>query len=303
MTDGPFESQTESLAETLAEDEPPNVAVVSEPYAGRERVIEEATERLDEETETVAFSSVADGAERAGTLGNSNFVIVGGCEYLYTRRIDGFEPLDRFVEAVASSEKTVVASWNSYGWSYAEHATDVDDLFQEVVRLPSVGARTIADYLSSECDVSEFKSDLESLREDNYSGLVERLASERFDRLPIDMSRFASEESENVFERLTALSGGNPGVACALFENRAWNQEHDEIDLSYEDAFALRVVLSKENVDRGVLEEVVAPRSTQKTLRRLSDAGVVERDDERVSLRPERLADTFDYLKRRRLVW
>lgn len=303
MTDDPFQEQTESLRETIEEDEPPNVAVVAEPYAGRERVIQEATDRLDATAEAVDFSSVADAVKKADAFaGSEGTVVVGGCEYLYTRRIDGFEPLERFVEAVAGSEATVVSSWSSYAWSYAEQATDADDLFREVVRLPSVGARCIADHLASEYDVSEFESDLQQLEEEEPDTIEARVV----ERIPFDVWRLFYEESENFFERITALSGGNPGVARAVFESRSWEADDDEDDraeLSYEDAFALRVVLSKETVERGVIESVVEPRSLEKSLRRLSDAGLVELDGERVSLRPENLVDTVDHLGRRRLLW
>jgi len=303
MSDDTFEDERERLAEVLSEDEPPNVAVVSEPYAGRERVIEEATDRLDATAETVELSSVADAVKKADTFGDGDgTVFVEGCEYLYTRRIDGFGPLERFVDAVAKSEEAIVSSWNSYAWSYAEQATDVGDLFREVVRLPGVGARDIADCLASEYDVSEFESDLQQLEEEE-TATVETWV---FERIPFDMWRLFYEESENFFERITALSGGNPGVARAIFESRAWEnkeEDDDETELSYEDAYALRVVLSKETVERDVLEEVVEPRSSEKSLRRLSDSGFLEIDGGHVTLRPENLVNTVDHLERRNLVW
>ncbi|MDZ7687468.1 MAG: hypothetical protein U5J64_01885 [Halobacteriales archaeon] len=303
MSDELFAEEKERLSETLSEDDPPNVAVVSEPYAGREMLVDTAFEVLGENTERVEFSSVADAGERADyeTFTEEN-VCVEGCEYLYTRRIDGFEPLESFIDAVAESDTTFVASWNSYAWSYVEHATDVDDVFQEVVILSEVGVRRIADVLSEEYDVSEFDDDLRQLEEKEEPNRVETLA---FDYLPFDLWRLFYEEADNVFERITARSGGNAGVARAVFENRTWEDEpeDDETELSYEDAFALSVVVTKEVVRRDVLETVVAPRSLEKTLRRLSDAGFVELDGERVTLRPVRLVRAVKSLERRNLVW
>jgi hypothetical protein len=306
MSDDTFEDERERLTEVLSEEDPPNVAVVSEPHAGRESLVDAAVETLGG-AERVEFSSVAEAKERADsralTDAENTRVVVEGCEYLYTRRIDGFGPLEMFVDAVAKSEEATVSSWNSYAWSYAEQATDTDDLFREVVRLPSVGVRGIADHLASEYDVSEFESDLQQLEEEEEAETVETWL---FDRIPFDVWRLFYEESENFFERVTALSGGNPGVARAIFESRAWENkedDEDETELSYEDAYVLRVVLSKETVERDVLEEVVEPRSLEKSLRRLSDSGFLEIDGGHVTLRPENLVNTVDHLERRNLVW
>jgi len=303
MSDDLFAEEKKRVTETLSKDDPPNVAVVSEPYAGREMLIDTAVEALGEETKHVGFSSVADADERADTetFAEAENICVEGCEYLYTRRVDGFEPLKRFVDTVADSEATFVSSWNSYSWSYVRHATDVDDVFQEVISLPSADVRQIAERIFSECDVSEFDSDLQQIGQESEESTIERLA---YDYLPFNLWRLVYEESENVFERITALSGGNPGVARAVFENQTWEEERKEdTKLSYEDSFALCVVLSKEKVAREVLEKVVEPRSLNKSLRRLSDSGFVELDDDNVSLSPERLVDAVSHLKRRRLVW
>jgi len=307
MSDDTFEDERERLTEVLSEEDPPNVAVVSEPHAGRESLVDTAVESLGG-AERVGFSSVADAKDRADvgelTDAENAGVCVEGCEYLYTRRIDGFGPLESFVESVAGTEATVVSSWNSYAWSYAEQATDADDLFREVVRLPGVDVRTIADHLASEYDVSEFESDLRQLEKKGEPSRIEALA---FERIPFDLWSFLYEGSENFFERVTALSGGNPGVARAIFENRAWEDEteDDGEEISYEDAFVLLIVLTKEELERDVLGEVASPRSLEKSLRRLSDAGFVELDSDggTVSLRPESLVGAVELLERRNLVW
>jgi hypothetical protein len=111
--------------------------------------------------------------------------------------------------------------------------------------------------------------------------------------------------SDNAFERISALSGGNLGVARAVFESRIWEDESGDAEgkLSYEDVYTLLTVLTKEEIGREVMEEVSSPRSLGKSLRRLSDAGYVERDDERVTLRPERIVDAVNRLERRNLLW
>jgi len=270
-----------------------NTALVSEPYAGRDMLLDELSSNLGG-AERVSFGSVADA--EGDVPEDADVYLVEGCRYLYTRRIDGFENLESFVDGVAESEATVVASWNLYAWSYVRQATEVDDVFREDIVLPELGTSSIAELVASEYDITDFKSDLEETREEG---------GDITDRLPAGIRFRLGERSDNVFEQITALSGGNLGVARSVFESRTWEDgsEDDVGELSYEDAFMLLVVLTKEDVEHQVLEEVVSPNSLEKSIRKLSDAGYVESDDGRVTLRPERLVNAVERLERRNLVW
>lgn len=286
---GVFEDISESLREAVEEGQ--NVAFVSRPYGGREEVIDSV---FGDDTDRHRLTSVmeADGP----TLPEKGTCVVEGCEYLYTRRLGGLWRLERFVESVASSDAVVVSSWNSYAWSYATQATDVEDVFPVELSLPSLDSSQTARLLASEYDISEYEKDYEEVTADTTETWQ--------DRLPFDTIRFGiAESSDNIFEKVTGISRGNPGVACAVFESRAWENEADPVELSYEDAFMLYVVLTKRKVGRDVLFDVVEPTSLEKSLRRLSDLGLVELDGEYVSVRPERFADSIDYLERRRLLW
>jgi len=259
-----FDEAADEMKEAI--DEGNNVAVVSDPYGGRDEVVAEA-EEYTLGVERVSFSSVAEAAGH-GMSFDGDVCVVEGCRYLYTRQIEGFDPIDSFLEVVAESDATFVTSWNSYAWSYATHATEVGDLFEEV-SVPSLSSDEIAELLSAEYDISEFGRDYEELTADESPSFTERL--------PFDRLRFGLEEvSDNVFERVTGVSRGNPGVARVVFESRSWNNDHDSLDLSYEDAFVLYVVVSKERVSRDVLRRVVSPDSLETSLRKLSDAEVVE---------------------------
>ena len=283
-----FDEQIEAVREAVNHRR--NVVVASEPFGGRNAVVEEAVSDLD--TESVSFSSV-NGTEDI-EVPDDGVCVVNGLRYLYTRRVGGFAPLERFVGSVAASDAVVVSSWNTYAWGYVRHAADTSVL-GKTVEVPNLDAAETARYLASEHDVSEYADDLEEATSDEAAAVR--------DRLPFGVGRLLEEGSDNVFNEVSAASNGNPGVADAVFESRSWDAEHDNPDLSYDDAFALRVVLSKETVERDVLTSVVEPTSPEATLRKLADAGVVETDGGTVSLRPERLVDAVDLLERRRLVW
>ena len=150
-----------------------NVAVVSEPYAGRDSLLAYAESLLDDsgvrvdldptaadgtgpelpEPEEIAATAESDGetgtdgeagaddhpnADRAGA------VVVANCHYLFERRIDGFAALDAFLDRIALSETLVVTSWNRHAWSYLDAVRDVGDTFPTVVEIPRLDAEEIA---------------------------------------------------------------------------------------------------------------------------------------------------------------
>jgi hypothetical protein len=286
---GAFEEAVENLTEAVEEGE--NVVLTSRPYGGRDDVLDAV---FGDGTDRHRVTSVTEG--NRPTLPDDGVTVVEGCEYLYTRRLGGLESLEQFVESVASSDAVVVSSWNSYAWSYAVQATDIGDVFPVELSLPSLDSAQTARFIAAEYDVSE--------HEEDYDEVTANAAETWQERLPFDAVRFGiAESSDNVFEKVTGISRGNPGVARAVFESQAWENETDPVELSYEDAFTLYVVVTKGEVGRDVLRDVVEPSSLKKSLRRLSDLGLVEPDGERVSLRPERFADSIDHLERRRLLW
>lgn len=290
MPDDLFEEQVDAVVEAVEDGE--NAVLVSEPFGGRSDVLDTVESRFD--AERVSYSSVAEPRDLPPSLPSNDVVLVDGCEYLYTRRVDGFTTLEGFIDSVASTDATVVSSWNSYAWSYARHAADVGVL-GTTVELPTLDAAEIARTLADEYDVSEFRDDYDEVMSDDTAALR--------DRLPYGVGRIIEQTSENVFEKISAASGGNPGVARAVYEERLWQDDADGLFLTDDQAFALRVVLSKGEVHRDVLRSVVRPRSVDAVVRTLSDADVVDLDGERVALCRERLVDTVDYLRRRRLVW
>jgi hypothetical protein len=287
VLDEAFDEEIDAAKEAIESGE--NVVVASEPFGGRRTVVDEAVTEAG--VRRVSVPSVSDeGVE----IPDDGVCVVEGSRYLYTRRVGGFAPLERFAEDVTVSDATFVTSWNAYAWDYVRHAVDLGVL-GDTVRVPKLDASQIARLLDSEYDVSEFGDDLNRVTADRKTSF--------HDSLPFGLGRLLEESSDNIFEKISAASSGNPGVARSVFEERSWDEENEDADLSYEDAFALRVALSKETVGRDVLRSVVEPDSLPRTLRNLSDAGFVETTDGSVSLRAESLVRVVSHLRRRRLVW
>jgi len=151
-----------------------NVAVVSEPYAGREGLLAYAQSLLDNEARWVALDpDAADGrgpafpdqaadtgdesgesgqgdagpdaaaADKDGATAPAGALIVADCHHLFERRIDGFAALDAFCDRIALSDALVVTAWNRYAWSYLDAVRDVGETFTTTVEIPALDAAEI----------------------------------------------------------------------------------------------------------------------------------------------------------------
>lgn len=114
------------------------VAVVADPFFDREAVLDHAENALDATRGRLAPA--------AGTLPDFSArpVVVDDCHHLYARRVGGFDPLDRFLERLASASGPVVTSWNRYSWNYLDAVRGLGDTFRHVRTLPSLSTERIA---------------------------------------------------------------------------------------------------------------------------------------------------------------
>ncbi|MEF8867431.1 MAG: hypothetical protein V5A60_07605 [Haloarculaceae archaeon] len=65
-----------------------NVAVIAEPFAGREVLVEYADEAFGAASQRVSYDGVVDDPGEF-VFPNAEVVVVDGCHYLYTRQIGG----------------------------------------------------------------------------------------------------------------------------------------------------------------------------------------------------------------------
>jgi hypothetical protein len=165
------ETVATAVADYLDDGAGGNVAVVSEPYAGRDALLGYAQSLLEGEARWVDLGPGAvegegpdlpDGPAHPGTDDEASderdsggdagpaeggtgagALIAADCHYLFERRIDGFDALDAFVDRIALSEELVVTSWNRYAWSYLDAVRDIHDSFTTVVEIPPLDATEI----------------------------------------------------------------------------------------------------------------------------------------------------------------
>lgn len=292
------------------------LAVTGEPFAGRETILEAAAERLDApqvhlepgDAEPDRLDSVAPGP-----------VVVHGCHHLYSRQIGGFERLDRFLDRLAAHEAQVVTGWNRYAWSYLTATMGIDREFDPVLELQPIAAAELADLLlERESAEPRFARD-----EAGDGGLVTvrhwtvRIGGRTW-AVPYPVpfpAHFGGsrpgeiDPKDVVFDHLAATAGGNVGVARAIWAERP-DAETRPGDLGTaetertpgrDEAYCLRLVLSKEAIERSELAAIVGD-DLDRTLGRLFGDGLLRSEGDLVSLRVEALPALVEETERGRFL-
>jgi len=323
--DQPFEALQDAVQHHV-DGWSPNLAVISEPFAGRDLLMDYVEEILEAPAERVTFDGVRDGD--LPDIDGHEVVLLDDCQYLYTREIGGFERLDRFLEEISASDAFVVASWNRYAWDYLAAVRDVDDVFSTTVAVPTLTAEQMAALLTSN------DGDSPAFVQTGAAGRVKTIG---FDRRQLDLpgsrsfelpvpelnleylaSRSLSKDDDVedveavVFQKIAQLSNGNPGVATAVWERGirdgeiapAYVEEVDQtLDIDDDEAFVLEVLLAKGTMARSTLDAVLENIPVHRALQSLHEQGVLEIDEEFATIDPEYLYAVDNHLTGRRLIW
>lgn len=289
-------SDDDALAAALDDSDSASVAVVGQPFAGREAVLDAAERRLGARRIELGPESNASAAIDA--MGSAPLV-VANCQHLFNREVGGFDALRAFLDALSGADSAVVTGWNSYAWSYLAAIENVDATIPTALTVEGLPADRLFELARRTVDtLPTFRRDdpnesLISTRRYTIRGRT--LGVPVPDRAAITARR-ADRPSpmEAVFERLAAVSDGNPGVALALLE---WCRDDDEIRPSdvetpgtdaspgREAAFCLRIVLASERVCRERLVERLGER-VERFLNRFARGGLLVRAGDIVRLDP-----------------
>jgi hypothetical protein len=319
-----FDALEEAVGGHL-EGERSNVAVVAEPFAGRTGLLDYAEEYLGAAAERRSFDElVVDPGEAPDP--ETEAVVVDGCHYLYTRRVGGFDPLERFLDRVTGGDAMFVTGWNRYAWDYLRATRDVDEAFPVEVRLPPLDAAGVRDLIHE-----AYGPDLPAFESTEAFGRVKTLD---FERRTVSLTRSVGVEvtvptlnlsyltaraeadvgdvEAVVFERLARLSEGNPGVAAALWERSVDDDAvtpasveavDRNLDLDDDAGFVLVLVLTNGAVDRAVLDAAFPGLPVERSLAHLAERGLVALRDDVAWVEPTALHPAVEYLRGRRLLW
>lgn len=301
------------------------MAVVGEPFAGREVLLEYADEAFGAASQRVSYESVVSDPGEF-TFPNAEVIIVDGCHYLYTREIGGYDVLDAFLAQVAERDAMFVTGWNHYAWAYLTQIRNIEHTFPVHIGIPTLDSTAITELL-----LNHYGPTMPEFVQTGDSGRVKSVGwgrqnvsiGPRSVGIPVPelnleyiTSRSNTDEFGDieavVFEKLTYLADGNPGVAGTLWERSVRDDEiapsyveevEQALDIDDDEAFLLELILAKGEVSVQTLQNIVVNIPVHRSLGTLADQGVIDVADGIVSLVPERLYATVDHLRGRQLVW
>lgn len=309
-----------------AKDRGASVAVVSGPFGGRAALADAVAGRLDGAVERRRLEAVVS-PDDVPALTDTEPLLLEDAQYLHTRRIGGFEPLDRFMERLARTDGLVVTTWNRFAWRYLAAVRDLDRPFTRVIDVPpldAAGLRAVAaDWFGPERPAFVDRGSAGRIRTVSVETASIALPGGGSVAVPYPSpnpawlaawNRAVDDRSVEtvVFEKLNRLAGGNPGVAAAIWERSYSDGEIAPGDLEAlsldrsltdDEALLLWFVVSLEAVDRDVLAELRGIGRLDVTLEPLRADGLLAVDAGRVSIRAEAVPAAVAALDRKGMLW
>lgn len=307
-----------------------NIAIIGEPYGGRTTLINEIERMNPDRITKLNFSSVVKNKEELVLPENSKrIIILDHCEFLYMRKIGGFEVLNEVFKLLVSSDNLFITTWNFYSWNYLNEITNAGKYFPIQIQIPKFTTDEI-----KECILSRYEEDEIKFTEDipfEKEKLIQfvkhpvtlkplkktiNIPYTKINRSILDIKLSKKEEKitpENiVFEKIRRISNGNPGVAKVVWKKSLEypvikpskiKEFYFKIELDYNESFILGIILSMNIIKKEELVEIAGPDfQIDKILFHLSEQGLITMDGG-CKIKPEALKSVVEFLKKSRMVW
>lgn len=263
-----------------------NIAIMGEPYLGKTTLIDEIEKMNPEKVTRLSFSSIVSNKDDIKIPEQSKrIILIDDCNFLYLRRIGGFEILEEFLKYIVSSDKIFITSWNLYSWNYLDEVINIGKVFPVQIKLPKFTRDQIKEYILSNYKENEirFEDDVEFEKEKvieprKYSVFIKTLEKTinipyfRINYSLLKIRLFKKEErvaiEDIIFEKIHRISNGNPGVARIIWQRRLEypiikpskiKDESFNIDLDYNESFVLNIILSMRSIKKDELSEILGP--------------------------------------------
>jgi len=308
-----------------------NIAIIAEPFAGKTTIIDAIEKMNPQKVTRLSFSSIVKIKEEIKIPENSKRVVmIDDCNFLYERKIGGFETLEYFLRSTVSSSNIFITTWDLYSWNYLDEVIKIGQYFPVQIKLPKFTKDQIKEFIVSKYEEKEIKFEedvafekekvfepskftisIKSLEKTinipyfkiNYNVLKVRLLKKE-ERVGIE---------DIIFEKIHRISNGNPEVAKVIWEKSLEypiikpskiKEESFYIELDYNESFVLFLILSMKSINNDELSEILGPDfQVDKIIFRLSNQGLITVDDVSCIIRPEALKSIVEFLKKLRLVW
>lgn len=308
-----------------------NIAIIAEHFAGKTTLID-AIEKLNPQKVTrLSFSSIVKNKEKTKIPENSKrIVIIDDCNFLYERKIGGFETLEYFLRSAVSSSNIFITTWNIYSWNYLDEVIKIGDYFPVQIKLPKFTKDQIKEFILSRYEEKEikFEEDVAFEKEKVFEPgkftisikPLEKTINIPYFKINYDLLKVRLLKKEErvgiediIFEKIHRISNGNPGVAKIIWEKSLEypiikpskiNDVSFNIVLDYKESFVLFLILSMKSINNDELSEILGPDfQVYKIIFRLSNQGLIAVDDVSCIIKPEALKSILEFMKKLRMVW
>ena len=140
-----------------------NVAIIAELFAGVTLLVDELEKMNNLKVTRLSYSSLVKNKDDFMLSEYSKkIIIIDHCEYLYMRKIGGFEVLDDFLKTIVNSSNNLfITTWNIYSWKYLDEVLNIGKFFPFQIKVQKSTTNEI-----KECILSGYKPDEIKFRPD-----------------------------------------------------------------------------------------------------------------------------------------
>lgn len=308
-----------------------NIAIISEPFAGKTTFLGAIEKMNPQKVTRLSFSSILKNKEDSKIPENSKrVVIIDDCNFLYERKIGGFETLEYFLRSTVSSSNIFITTWNLYSWNYLDEVIKIEEYFPVQIKLPKFTKDRIKEFILSKYEEKEikFEEDVAFQKEKVFEPKkltisikpLEKTINIPYFKINYSLIKFRLLKKEEkvgiediIFEKIHRISNGNPGVAMIIWEKSLEypiikpskiNDVSFNIDLDYKESFVLFLILSMKSINNDKLSDILGPDfQVDKMIFGLSNQGLITVDDISCNIKPEAIKSIIEYLKKLRMVW
>ncbi|MCZ7397808.1 MAG: hypothetical protein O8C59_04800 [Candidatus Methanoperedens sp.] len=308
-----------------------NVAIISEPYAGRTALMNEIEKMNPQKVTKYSFSSIVKNKDEIILSEHSKrIVLIDDCQFLYMRKIGGFDVLKEFLNLISNPAILFITTWNLYSWKYLDEVSKIGKFFPVQINLPKFTTSQLKESILSGYEKEEIKfvEDVEFEKEKIINLMKYPISIKPWNKainLPyfkinyniLKLRLLKKEErvaiEDMIFEKIHHVSNGNPGVAKIVWQRSLEypiikpskiKDESFNIELDYDESFVLNIILSTKSIKNNDLSQIVGlDFQVEKIIFQLSKLGLIKAEDGSCIIRPEALKSVVEFLKKSRLVW
>ncbi|MFZ2497917.1 hypothetical protein [Methanosarcina sp.] len=309
-----------------------NIAIIAGPLGGKTTLSGEIEKINLNRATKITFSEIVRDKKEISLHDDAKRVIIfDNCHFLYMRKPGGFDIFYDFLDMISSQERIFVTTWNLYTWKYLNEAFGLERYFPVQIFIPAFSKEDLRLFILKRYGKNEiiFASGKQSREEPllyviKYPFELASIGKKIFIPVPkinilylknrlLNKHEIETAE-EQVFEKIYLESKGNLGIALRIWElgldyprmePKKIGQFSFNIDLDYEEAFMLSLILSYQGLKKTELTEITGSMiKMNEILFQLSTQELIFKDEANsYRIRPEALGSVIAYMEKLRLVW